>query len=410
MPKGITIALGGLLACQLCLLAWDQGNAAGPGRMTLRPLPRPAATVLPSDSRKGPAAAREGIEPPAAAKEPPELTVLPFMTAMPIPEPPPSEQAPVRGVYVTAYSAGSARKFGEIMSFIKATEVNSVVIDVKDDTGTISYPSAVELARKIGSGYRKFDPEQVLSLLKKENIRPIARIVVFKDPFLAAKRTDLAVRSKAGGLWRDRHGQPWVDPNCREVWRYVVDLAKEAAAKGFQEIQFDYVRFTSDGKISDCVYPFATGRSKSDVIQDFLVYARKELKPLGVALSADVFGLTCSSRDDLGIGQRLEQIAAAVDIISPMVYPSHYYKGTYGIPNPDLAPYETIAASLRAALPRLAGLGVRVRPWLQDFSLYSKYGRKELMAQIKAVYDAGLTEWIFWNPSNNYDRSKYNSP
>jgi len=199
-----------------------------------------------------------------------------------------------------------------------------------------------------------------------------------------------------------------VDPHNREVWRYVVDVAKEAAAKGFREIQFDYVRFTSDGNLADCIYPYADGRKKYEVIRDFLLFARAELKPLGVVVSADVFGLVCSAQDDLGIGQVIEEIGKAVDIICPMTYPSHYYRGTYGLADPDAAPYETVARSLRDALTRLAGMEVRLRPWLQDFSLRHRYGRAELAAQIKAVYDAGLNEWLFWNPGNVYDEGKYN--
>lgn len=326
-----------------------------------------------------------------------------------MPAPPKSVRPVVRGIYATGYSAGSSKKLGEILTFIGKTEVNALVVDVKDDSGTLSYVSSVPLARRIGAGRAKFSPEKLIGLLQQANVYPIARIVVFKDPILAAKRPDLAVKSKAGGLWRDRKGLCWVDPHNREVWQYVVDVAKEAAAKGFREIQFDYVRFTSDGKLSDCVYPFATGQRKADVIKDFLLFARQQLKPLGVEVSADVFGLTCSAQDDLGIGQRLEPIAAAVDIISPMVYPSHYERGTYGIQDPDLAPYETVLASLKAATSRVTGLGVRLRPWLQDFSLRNKYGRAQLMSQIKAVYDAGLTEWIFWNPGNTYNSANYNA-
>lgn len=384
------------------MLVFGQGTAKGLAKSPWHIEPRTAA---PASLVMGTNFTSDGEPAPAPPPLPPDPAILPDFT---VPEPPKPVRPIVHGIYATGYSAGSSKKLGEILAFVGKTEVNAIVIDVKDDSGTLSYVSTVPLARAIGAGQAKFSPDKVMSLLRQANVYPIARIVVFKDPVLAAKRPDLAVRSKAGGSWRDNRGLCWVDPHNREVWQYVVDVAKEAAAKGFREIQFDYVRFTSDGKLSDCVYPFATGQRKADVIKDFLLFARKQLKPLGVEVSADVFGLTCSAQDDLGIGQRIEEIAAAVDIISPMVYPSHYYRGTYGIKDPDLAPYETVLTSLKAGTGRLTGLGVRLRPWLQDFSLKNKYGRAQLMAQIKAVYDAGLTEWIFWNPSNTYNLANYN--
>lgn len=402
MRKGTSTILAIIFSCQLCVLALGHGAIIDKTPSAWRATARGTAAV----AALGEAIAQDGGPVPDFPPARPETTVPPDI--------PPAEPAsasprrpPVRGIYVTGYTAG-IRKFDQILSFIRRTEVNAVVIDVKDDSGTLSYPSDVALAKAIGAGVRKFSPEKVLARLYAEGIYPIARIVVFKDPYLAAKRPDLAVRNKKGGLWRDRKGLAWVDPHNREVWRYAVDVAKEAAAKGFREIQFDYVRFTSDGQLSECVYPYATGQRKSEVIRDFLAYARQELRPLGVEVSADIFGLTCSALDDLGIGQRIEDISSAVDIISPMVYPSHYYRGTYGLQDPDLHPYETITASLRAAMPRVAATGVRIRPWLQDFSLRNHYGRAQLMAQIKAVYDAGLTEWIFWNPSNNYKPANYN--
>ncbi|MGE5529305.1 MAG: putative glycoside hydrolase [Patescibacteria group bacterium] len=327
----------------------------------------------------------------------------------------PSEQAlvwkrpeTVRGIYATGWTAGSTKNFSRLVRFIQETQVNSIVIDVKDDGGTLSYKSLVPLARETGADIAKIkDPRALLRSLNRHGIWPIARIVAFKDPHLARKRPDLAVRNKAGGYWRDRKGMLWVDPNARYVWEYNVAVAKEAVAMGFQEIQFDYVRFTSDGCVSDCVYPYSKGAKKEDVIRDFLAYARAALKPLGIPVSADIFGLVTTAQDDLGIGQLLEKIAASVDIISPMVYPSHYARGSFGLANPDLHPYETVLRGLTDARRRLAQNAVEIRPWLQDFSLGNPYGRAEIQAQIKAVRDAGLREWIFWNPSNRYDAAKY---
>jgi hypothetical protein len=295
-----------------------------------------------------------------------------------------------------------------LLGFVKETQVNSIVIDVKDDEGTLSYISEVPLAHDTGADLRKIkDPRAMLDTLREHGVWPIARIVVFKDPHMAHKRPNLAVQDKSGGLWHDRKGMTWVDPNAKIIWEYNVAVAKEAVAMGFQEIQFDYVRFTSDGQISNCLYPYGDGTKKEDVIKAFLVYAHNELKPLGVEVSADIFGLVTSARDDLGIGQTLEKVAAGVDILSPMVYPSHYARGSFGIANPDLHPYETVLHGLTDAQKRLSGTGVKIRPWLQDFSLGNHYGREQIQAQIQAVHDAGLSEWIFWNPSNRYDPGKY---
>lgn len=315
----------------------------------------------------------------------------------------------VKGVYATGWMTGRTDFIEKILDFTAKTEVNSIVIDVKDDTGRISYQSKVSLAQATGASYPKFDPVKVIKLLRKNNIYPIARIVVFKDPYLAGKRPDLAVKNVQGGIWKDFKGLAWVDPYNKDVWDYNVAVAKEAAAFGFKEIQFDYVRFTSDGVLRDCHYTFSNGRSKADTIADFLKYAYHELKPLGVKVSADVFGSTCSAQNDMGIGQIFEKIAENVDIICPMVYPSHYLRGDLNIPDPDRNPYQTVYRSLMAAKAKAATLKkpVIIRPWLQDFSLRNHYGREQLLAQIKAVQDAGFQEWIFWNPSNRYDIRKY---
>lgn len=313
----------------------------------------------------------------------------------------------VRGIYSTSWIAGSS-KMDEIIRFIKQTRVNTLVIDVKDDTGIISFPASVPLAREIGAtSHRVANLKELLSRLHQEHIYTIARIVVFKDPLLAKEHPELAVLDKNGGLWHDRKGMVWVDPNSRRVWKYNLDIAKEAVALGFNEIQFDYVRFLSDGKIANCVYPFATGIPKEDVIRDFLLYAKRDLNALGVPLSADIFGLVLSVPDDNNIGQKLEKIAAAVDYISPMVYPSHYPKGTFGINEPDLHPYEVISHAMQDALKRLPGSQAKFRPWLQDFNLGHHYGPEQLALQIKALKENGIQDWLFWNPSNHYEVSKY---
>ncbi|MGE5557693.1 MAG: putative glycoside hydrolase [Bacillota bacterium] len=316
----------------------------------------------------------------------------------------------VRGIYATGWSAGSSKKMPQIFNILDTTYLNAVVIDVKDDEGTVSYESKVPMAVEIASSRKKIpNIDALMAKLKEKEIYPIARIVVFKDPYLAVKKPELAVKSRKGGLWRDKSGLAWVDPHSKTVWQYVVDVAKEAASKGFKEIQFDYVRFLSDGDLSDCIYPHANARKRHEVIRDYLHFAYAQLKPYGVVVSADIFGLVLSVPDDLGIGQQLEDIAQEVDLICPMVYPSHYYRGTFGIQNPNAKPYTVILRSLSDAQARILGMKAKIRPWLQDFTLGTPpYGREQLAEQIRAVREAGIGEWLWWNPSNQYSYEKHN--
>lgn len=316
----------------------------------------------------------------------------------------------VKGVYTTGWIAGSSKFFPRLIKFIDTTEVNALVIDVKDDTGTLSYQSKIPLVNQLGVSEKKIsNPQAMMNTLREHQIFPIARIVVFKDPFLASKKPEWAVKDSKGGLWKDHKGLNWVDPNNRQVWDYVIEIAKEAIGLGFQEIQFDYVRFTSDGDISRCVYPAGNGSLRQDVIKSFLEYARTKLKPYGIPISADIFGLSTTAKDDVGIGQYFEKIVASVDVVCPMIYPSHYARGSFGLKNPDLNPYTTIYRSTQDAKRRLEQMGstTQLRPWLQDFSLGNYYGRTQIQAQIKALNDLGVKEWIFWNPSCRYQVEKY---
>jgi hypothetical protein len=319
----------------------------------------------------------------------------------------------IKGIYATGWMAGSSKWFPRLVDFIDSTELNALVIDVKDDTGTLSYKSKVPLAIENDAYQNKIaDPLKMMQSLREHNIYPIARIVVFKDPFLARKKPEWAVKDIDGGLWYDHKGLNWIDPNNRLYWSYIIDIAKEAINLGFQEIQFDYVRFTSDGDLKRCVYPYSTHQLRQDVIQEFLKYARAQLRNYRIPISADIFGLTTSAPDDLGIGQKFEKIASSVDIVCPMVYPSHYALGTFGLKNPNCNPYLTVFHGVSDAKRRLDKLGLgnetpQIRPWLQDFSLGYHYGRTEIQKQIQAVKDAGVNEWIFWNPSCRYDKSKY---
>ncbi len=314
----------------------------------------------------------------------------------------------VYGAYSTSWIAGT-KHIESIIAFIKQAKMNSLVIDIKDDTGIISFPTQNKLAGEIGAGSKRIpNLPELLDRLQQEKIYTIARIVVFKDPLLARKRPEISVKDKNGGTWHDRKGMTWVDPHNRMVWQYNLDIAKEAVKMGFSEIQFDYVRFLSDGLLRNCIYPFATGEPKEDVIRNFLLFAKKDLNAMGVPISADIFGLVLSITDDLNIGQKLEKIADAVDYISPMVYPSHYPKGSFGFAEPNKHPYEVISKAFQDGNKRIKGTQAKFRPWIQDFDLGSPPYRKEQIAdQIKALKDNGVHGFLLWNPRNKYDPAKY---
>lgn len=314
------------------------------------------------------------------------------------------EPVEVRGIYLTAYTAGRPDLFGPLLRLVEETELNAMVIDAKNDSGVVTYRSEVPAVVEAGAWKDGIpDVGGFLKTLNNKGIYSIARIVTFKDPVWGEKRPDLAVEHRNGGVWRDRTGAAWLNPYKKDNWDYVISIAKEAARKGFREIQFDYVRFPSDGNLQAIVYPDQDERPKAQVIAEFLTYARKELKPYRVFISADIFGLTTTYTDDMGIGQHLETLAPTVDYLSPMVYPSHYSLGNYGLRDPDAAPYDTVFRAMTDARERLEGkYAVIIRPWLQDFSLRNKYGSKEVAAQIKAAQDAGMKEWLLWNPSNRY--------
>jgi hypothetical protein len=317
---------------------------------------------------------------------------------------------PVKGVYVTSYAASSSELLNRTIALADETEINAFVIDVKDDLGFVTYKADVPLAKEHGLiDARIKDIDALVAKLRQHNIIPIARVVCFKDSKLAEKLPETAVKWEDGSNWTDFKGLSFTNPYNREVWEYLVQVAEDAARHGFREIQFDYVRFPSDGKISEAVYP-GENSSKEDAIAAFLAFARPRLEKLGVWVSADVFGLTVHVKDDMGIGQQVEKISQNVDIVCPMVYPSHYDNGSYGIDSPNKDPYNTVLKAMEDTNERLAGTGAMGRPWLQDFSLLGvKYGVAEVKAQIKAAEEMGFTEWILWNASVSYTQGALRS-
>lgn len=318
----------------------------------------------------------------------------------------------VRGIYLNAWNAGSTRRRRALIALARQTELNSFVIDIKDATGFVSHATEVPLAREVGATeeIRIRDLPGLLAELREAGIYPIARIVVAKDPLLAEGRSDLAIQDSAGGVWLDQDSVRWLNFHDRRVWQYNVDLAREVVRAGFPEIQWDYVRFPDapESFLSRAVFPGAEGRTKVETVRAFLGYARDALHAEGAVVTADVFGVTTSYRMDVGIGQLWEALIDQVDVALPMVYPSHYWPGSFGFEKPNAFPYEIVRRAVRDAISRSAlveGAGA-VRPWLQDFSLgQPPYGAPEVRAQIQAAYDAGAEEWILWNPGSRYTQS-----
>ena len=315
----------------------------------------------------------------------------------------------VKGIYLNAWAAGSAARSQALIDLATRTEVNTFVIDLKDASGYVSYATEVMMAREVGADQeiRIRDLMGLLERVQEAGIYPIARIVMVKDPLLIRARREWAVQDTAGGVWVDSNGLIWANLHDQRVWDYHVDLAKEAAALGFPEIQWDYVRFADAPKedLDRAVYPGADGQSRRDVVEAFLEYARAELEDSGVAMTLDVFGATTSALNDVGIGQYWESFIGSVDVALPMVYPSHYWEGSFRIQDPNGHPYEIVRAALLSAVQRseaVEGAGV-TRPWLQDFTLGPpRYEAPEVRAQIQATYDAGIDEWVLWNAGSRY--------
>lgn len=368
-----------------------------------------------------------------------------------------AEKVRVKGIYVTGAMAGTSN-MDNLIALVDRTELNTMVIDVKNDEGRVVYDMDSAFVREIGAVKEYVsDMPGLIRKCKEHGIYLIARIVAFKDPFLAENRQDLALTDKNGNIFRDKSGLAWVNPYKREVWDYLLEIARQAASVGFDEIQFDYIRFSTDAGMSKVDFgEDALEQDKEDVITEFTIYAAQELHDMGVPLSADVYGVIIDSKLDASIvGQNYYEMAKHLDYISPMVYPSHYGPGNLGLAVPDAQPYETIFRSMKTSRKVLAGMGreaenmqvsgndvsgnsisgnsisensasgksmdaadpkdlvpnqeirADVRPWLQDFTAtwvkgHIRYGPEEIRAQIQAVYDAGYEEWILWNASNRY--------
>ena len=308
----------------------------------------------------------------------------------------------IRGVHVTMALASLPGKIDEYFA-LQSWGLNTIELDVKDENGEVGFVSShAPLAKEIGSARPYYDPHRIAAKARARGIYLIGRVVTFEDPVLTARRPDLALRTTDGSVWKNNAGLGWANQYDRRVWKYNVDIAVAAARAGFDEIQFDYVRFPSDGDLSLIVYPGARREPKARTIASFLAYARSRLRPLGVRVSADVFGL--SATHSLGIGQVPRVLAKHLDSIYPMVYPSHYYAGEYNLDDPNSAPGQTVAYSLRDFRRKLRGTQTKIVPWLQDFSLGRTYTLTDVQEQIASARRMGSRGFLLWNPSGVYTK------
>lgn len=368
------------------------------------------------------------------------------------------ERPKVKGIFVTGAMVGT-ENMNNLIDLVERTELNAIVIDVKNDEGRVTYDMPVSLVQELGA-CREYisDMEALVNECKEKDIYLIARVVTFKDPFLAEKKPEWCVHNADGSLFKDKDGLAWLNPYNQKVWDYLVEIAESALAIGFDEVQFDYVRFSTDSGMKNADFGMdSQEKDRQQIITEFVQYASERIHAVGGAVSADVYGVVIDSATDQEIvGQDYVELSKYLDYISPMVYPSHYGPYNYNIPIPDAEPYRLVLAAMQssrrvlagipasgesvsentisgntvsemervqgdsilqekeeysdeelASLPPMEGIKVQVRPWLQDFTAtwvkgHIPYGGEEVRAQIQAVYDAGYEEWILWNAANRY--------
>ncbi|MBO3065064.1 putative glycoside hydrolase [Staphylococcus shinii] len=327
----------------------------------------------------------------------------------------------VRGIYVSA-DATNGEKFKELTKFIDESDLNAMVIDVKDDSGNVTI--------NFNTGNKEIDKhtldivdaKPLLNKMKEKDIYPIARIVTFKDKNLAESHPEWSFKQTDGSVWESDGGDKFVNPFVKDVWKYNINVSKEAAKAGFRDIQYDYVRFPEAFENVESNLTYDKGDYKNselsdvdqrvDTITQFLKTARKELKPYGAEISADVFGYAAMVEEAPGIGQSFPKIAENTDAISSMIYPSHWSSGDFGLEAPDKEPYEAVDHYLdkeTSVLNKLGDKKPKSRPWLQDFTArylgegkYIEYDSKAVEAQIQALKDHGIKEYLLWNAANDY--------
>ncbi len=319
----------------------------------------------------------------------------------------------VKALYLNAWAFASSRLW-QLLRLADETEINAFVVDVKDDTGCLLYPSSVPTAQRVGANLctRARDARARLDTLLAHGIYPIARIVVAKDPLLAEHKPQWSVHLADGELWRDRIGSAWVDAYNDSVWVYAAELAREALRMGFAEVQFDYVRFPDEPRerLATAVFPARRrGDSPRLAVHRNIQVLKSLIAPLGAPVTFDIFGLTASATDDMGIGQVWEDFSSVADVVLPMVYPSHYRAGAYGFAWPNGQPYRIVRRALEEALGRSRDPdAAAIRPYLQAFTLgrrLPRYTPVEIREEIRAAEELGLTSWVLWNPRSVYQRA-----
>lgn len=317
----------------------------------------------------------------------------------------------VRALYMSAWVASTPSMRQKIVDLVDSSKINAVVIDIKDATGRVSFLVNDPVISDTGSPKDLIkDISGLIQTLHEKNIYVIGRISVFQDPYLTKLKPEWAIKTKStGAVWKDRKGLSFLDPTKQDVWNYVVHLAQYSHNQGFDEINFDYIRFPSDGNISDISYPTSAG-SKSEAIEQFFIHLHDEMKNSEITTSADLFGLTTEAKDDMGIGQVLEKALPHFDFIAPMIYPSHYPKGYQGFKNPAEKPYDVVSIAMKKGVERAVALGMdatKFRPWIQDFNMGATYTAAMVQDQIRALSEQGIDSYMVWDPANTYTTEAY---
>lgn len=330
---------------------------------------------------------------------------------------------PLKAIYMTSCVAGTPSWRKSLREFIERTELNAVVIDIKDYTGRVSFPNDFPKVDN-QKGCVVSDMKDFIAKLHESNIYVIGRISVFQDLSYTQLFPELAVRDKTtGGVWKDHKGISFIDVGAKPYWDYIIDISKASYALGFDELNYDYIHYPSDGNMKNADYTWTATTSegtlvpKDEMLERFFKYLHEKTSEIGVVTSADLFGMTTTVYNDMGIGQVLERALPYFDYIAPMVYPSHYPSGWNGFSNPAAHPYEVIKLSMMGGISREQALNIssgiatstpsKLRPWLQDFNLGATYDADKVRAQIQATYDIGLTSWMMWSAANKYTEAAY---
>ncbi len=312
----------------------------------------------------------------------------------------------VKAVYMSSWVAGTPSVREKIIKLIDTTEINAVVIDVKDNTGLVSWDGRIK------------DLDALLYELHEKNIYVIARVAAFQDPFYVKKHPELAVKNKkTGEVWRDHKGVPWIDTGSKQMWGYILGISKEAYSRGFDEINLDYIRFPTDGELSLMSFPVSGARAIGDkrgIVKEFYKYITEELHKDNIPVSGDLFGIIMLTKADIPVlGQDLHDGLEYFDFIAPMVYPSHFYANTAGFKNPAVHPAEVISYAMKAGIviadevasstsQSTSTVRAKLRPWYQDFDMGATYTKEMVRAQIDAGEKIGINSWMLWDPANTY--------